>query len=186
MAETKGYVNNNSLFHFQLDPSICWTVRAFSSIFPKLRRTALFTRIDPRCILVDISPTSEQCISVNGTCKGFCLSHRHSTQRFKNKEEISSRSYQYRLSASHQNIVTCHVCALNVSPVVSNVLILLHALCFVSIIFNPPYDQHGAGRPGGSGGAARLSPSVLFFMFGRLLQALCCTGGRTSFANIGR
>ena len=160
-------------------------MRAFSSIFPKLRRTALFTRIDPRCILVDISPTSEQCIFVKGTCKGFCLSHRpiDSTQRFKNKEEISSRSYQYRPSSSHRDIVTC-VCIKCVTCVSCSHSSTRPVFC--SIIFNPPYDQHRAGRPGGSRGAARLSPSVIFFMFSRLLQALCCTGRKKSFVNIGR
>ena len=60
IAQTKGPVKRKSSAHFRLDPSLCGTVRSFSRFFPQLRRTALFTRIDPRCILellVDISPT---------------------------------------------------------------------------------------------------------------------------------
>ena len=69
IAQTKGFVNRKSSSYFQVDPSLYGTVREFSRTFSQLRRTALFTRIDPinRCILqllVDISPTIEQCISV--------------------------------------------------------------------------------------------------------------------------
>ena len=87
MAQTEGLVTKNISFLFQLDPSLCGTVRAVSRTVLQLWRTAL----DPRCILdllVDISATVEQCISVIAPARVFVLA----TQRFKNKEEISSCS----------------------------------------------------------------------------------------------
>ena len=77
MAQTKCHVKQRKIsFNFQLDPSLCGTVRAFSCIFSQLLwRTALFTRIDPRCILellVDISATAiEQCIFVVAPARPF-------------------------------------------------------------------------------------------------------------------
>ena len=63
MTQTKGSVKRKSSSDFQLDPSPFGTVRVFSWIVSQLWRTALFTKIDPICILellVDISSTSEQ------------------------------------------------------------------------------------------------------------------------------
>ena len=74
IAQTTGPVDRKSSSHLQLDPSLSGTVRAFSRIFPQLRRTVIFTRIDPRCILelvVDISHTIEQCISVIAQARAF-------------------------------------------------------------------------------------------------------------------
>ena len=100
MAQTKGRVKRKSSSHFKIDPSLYGTVRTFSLFFPQYRRSALFTRTDPRCILeplVDMSPTMYRTIHLcDRTSKGFRLSHRRieSTQRFKSKEEINSRSYK--------------------------------------------------------------------------------------------
>ena len=91
MAQTSALAKKKNMSHFQLDPPLCGTVRAFFRIFPQLWRTVLFIRIDPMYILellIDISATIEQCISVIAS-KCFRLSRRRieSTQRFKNKEE---------------------------------------------------------------------------------------------------
>ena len=74
IAQTKLPVKKKSSSHFQLDLLFFETVIAFSRIFPVFLRTALLIRIDPRCIselLVDISATIEQCISVIAPARAF-------------------------------------------------------------------------------------------------------------------
>ena len=75
MAQSKGVAKKNILSHFQHDPPLYGTVRrAFSRIFPQLWQRGLFIRIDTRYILkllIDISTTVEQCISVIAPARAF-------------------------------------------------------------------------------------------------------------------
>ena len=74
MAQSKGVAKKNILSHFQHDPPLCGTVRAFSRIFSQLWQTGLFIRIDPRYILeplIDLSTTIEQCISAIAPARAF-------------------------------------------------------------------------------------------------------------------